>query len=158
MNIFVFNLDPFLAAKDHPKSYLVKMPLETAQLLCTAHHVLNPNKYNIPYKKTHENHPCAVWVRQTKENYLWTINYGLGLCRWFTETRKKTHGCESIIDWAKHNVDKLQFKDTGLKSFALAMPDEYKCIDPVVSYQSYFKGEKKKLAIWEQGAPDWWGV
>jgi hypothetical protein len=38
------------------------------------------------------------------------------------------------------------------------MPDEYKCIDPVVSYQSYFKGEKKKLAIWEQGAPDWWGV
>ena len=99
MNIFVFNLDPFLAAKDHPKSYLVKMPLETAQLLCTAHHVLNPNKYNIPYKKTHENHPCAVWVRQTKENYLWTINYGLGLCRWFTETRKKTHGCESIIYW-----------------------------------------------------------
>jgi len=156
MNIFVFNSNPRLAAKDHPKSYLTKLPLETAQLLCTAHHVINPGQYAIPYKKTHENHPCAKWVRQSKENYLWAVEYGLGLCEWFTKTRKKEHGCESVLRWAESFTDKIKFPDTGLKTFALAMPDKYKTTDPVISYRSYFIGEKKKLATWEQEPPEWW--
>jgi hypothetical protein len=156
MNIFVFNTDPRLAAKDHPKSYLVKMPLETAQLLCTAHHVLNPNKYEIPYRKTYQNHPCAKWVRQSKENYLWEVEYGLGLCEWFTKTRKKQHNCEPILKWAESSINKIIFPDSGFKTFVLVMPDKYKTTDPVISYRNYFIGEKKKLAIWEQDPPEWW--
>ena len=46
------------------------MILETAQLLCTAHHELGTS-IEIPYKATHKNHPSAIWVRDSAENYMW---------------------------------------------------------------------------------------
>ena len=91
MNLFVFNEDPTQAAFEHPNKLLVKMPIETAQLLCGAHHVLNPEKYDVPYKKTHINHPCAKWVRTSKENYL-----SLGFCEKINSTLKFLYCCFSM--------------------------------------------------------------
>lgn len=80
MQIFVLSPNPYLAANDHNNKHVVKMMVETAQLLSTAHHVLDGAKaIDGIYKSTHVNHPCAVWVRQSKENYIWTYYLGKGL-------------------------------------------------------------------------------
>ena len=65
MNIFYFNEDPVIAAKSQPDKMLVKMPLETAQMLCTAHRLLDGDEYADSvglYKKAYMNHPCTIWA------------------------------------------------------------------------------------------------
>jgi hypothetical protein len=149
MNIFVFDADPVVAARQHPNKYLVKMPLETSQILCTAHHVLKTDSNTIPYKSTHVNHPCSIWVRQSKENYLWAVSYGLELCKTYTAAYSKTHACEAVLDWALETLPN-GFTVAGLTPFVQAMPDEYKNKDAVVAYRQYFCGEKRHLADWSK--------
>ena len=97
MNIFVLDKDINTSAQYHPNKHIVKMPLETAQLLCTAYIELNKEinsiKTNINYyennkikevvnlyKSTHKNHPCTLWVKHSFGNFKWTIEHGLALC------------------------------------------------------------------------------
>ncbi len=133
------------------------MPIETAQLLCGAHHVLNPEKYEVPYKKTHINHPCAKWVRTSKENYLWAVEYGISLSETYTKVYKKHHASQDIIEWAFENVDKLNFPFNDLTEFKQAMPEQYQQVhDAPAAYQEYFRNDKRHIAQWKQGAPSWW--
>lgn len=74
MNIFILDTNPKIAAQYHVDKHVVKMILETAQLLCSAHWL---NGSEAPYKLTHKNHPCAIWTRECVENYNW-------LCIFFT--------------------------------------------------------------------------
>jgi len=79
MNIFYLDKDPRICAENHCDKHCVKMILEYAQLLSTAHRVLDgdPNqelpdgRQDVLYKATHVNHPSAVWVRQNEANYKW---------------------------------------------------------------------------------------
>jgi hypothetical protein len=85
MNIFVLSLKPKEAAKWHVNKHCVKMILEAAQLLCTAHRLLDgkliligkrkhwkvEENDDILYKATHVNHPCAKWARGSLGNYNW---------------------------------------------------------------------------------------
>ena len=73
MNIFMLDQDPVKAAKYHADKHVIKMILESAQLLCTAinnHH----GKQVMPYKTTHLNHPCSLWVRESRDNALWLVD------------------------------------------------------------------------------------
>ena len=63
MNIFYLSNDPVQAAAYQYNKHVVKMILETAQLLCTAHHELQ-SAVDVPYKPTHRTHPSAIWVRR----------------------------------------------------------------------------------------------
>ena len=87
MNIFFLDIDPEICAKYHVDKHVVKMIIELAQLLCTAHHIIGSDNedFKIPYKKTHVNHPSAIWVRQGLYNYVWTVNLGLELCKEYTK-------------------------------------------------------------------------
>jgi hypothetical protein len=69
MNIFYLDRDPIEAARLQCDRHVVKMILETAQLLSTAHNELDGGQ--IAYKSTHKNHPSAVWARASAENYYW---------------------------------------------------------------------------------------
>ena len=74
MNIFYFSEDPVEAAKAQPDKMLVKMPLETAQMLCTAHRLLDGDEFADAaglYKKAYMNHPCTRWARECSGNYAW---------------------------------------------------------------------------------------
>ena len=74
MNIFYFNHSPITSAEAQPDKMLVKMPLETAQMLCTAHRVLDNVEVVAGqpiYRLVHKNHPSTIWTRQTTENYSW---------------------------------------------------------------------------------------
>ena len=76
MNIFVLDTSPKLAAEYHCNKHVVKMIIETAQMLSTAHDYLETGISGL-YKPTHKNHPCSIWVRQSRENYLWTLDLGM---------------------------------------------------------------------------------
>ena len=82
MNIFYFNDCPVLSAKAQPDKMLVKMPLETAQMLCTAHRELDGDEYADRvglYKTAYKNHPCTIWARECFGNYRWLYKHFIAL-------------------------------------------------------------------------------
>jgi hypothetical protein len=138
MNIFVLSKNPQLAAHLHCDKHVVKMILETAQLLYSAHSVIPEGGY----KKTHVNHPCAIWTRESVANYKWLAELGWWLCKeyQFRYGEHKTHKTEKHIVWLTENVPDIP--DVGLTPFRQAMPVIYKCEDPVEAYQAYYLGDK----------------
>ena len=76
MNIFYLSKDPEKAAWFQCDKHIVKMPLETAQMLCTAHRELDGDEYADEqglYKRAYWNHPCTIWARESRQNYQWLI-------------------------------------------------------------------------------------
>ena len=150
MNIFVLDLCPTKAAQYQCDRHVIKMVLETAQLLCSAHD-------EAPYKKTHMNHPCAVWARASMSNYRWLINHGLALADEYTARYGKTHKSREVIEWCAANPPMLL--DYKMTEFAQAMPVQYKNADPVVAYRNYYICEKNKIAKWKHGnVPVWYNT
>ena len=159
MNIFYFYDDPQLSAQAQPDKMLVKMPLETAQMLCTAHRELDGDEYADKvglYKRAYWNHPCTVWARETSGNYFWLFKHFVALSKEYTFRYGKTHA--SYDKLAKHLMkipDNIKRGD--ITTLAQAMPDEYKHSDPIVAYRRYVINEKH-YAKWEKGRPMpyWW--
>ena len=77
MNIFYLDEDPFEAARLQYNKHVVKMILESAQMLCTAHHHYE-SSVDIPYKKAHYNHPSTKWTRENASNYSWLYRHMMG--------------------------------------------------------------------------------
>lgn len=104
MNIFVTSNDPVRCAKLLDNRRLVKMVLETAQLLSTA--VTTCGGY-APYKPTHLNHPCCIWTRASKGNYNWLLNHFVALCNEYTVRYNKTHKCHSFLELLECGIDAI---------------------------------------------------
>jgi len=151
MNIFFLNKDPKIAAQMMHNKHVVKMILESAQMLCTAYHELG-YKQEIPYKKAYVNHPMTIWARTTGGNFNWTLKHAKELCRIYTKQYNKTHKTEAVLDWCDNNKNKLSIfaynlliKSTPPK----CMPDDYKktgntTTDVVNSYLNYYLMTKIK--------------
>ena len=152
MNIFVLDYNPVVAAQAQCDKHIVKMCLETAQMLCTA---LHHHGVETEYKPTHVNHPCNVWVRENKANFLWLCEHGVELCREYTSRYKKIHKCESVIWSAQWKSESLP--EGCLTPFAQAMPDQYKNACAVEAYRNYYTNEKLRFATWRKNKPDWVG-
>jgi len=143
MNIFVLHWSPRVSAQYHCDKHVVKMILETAQLLYSAIWVTNPSQ--IPesaYKLSHKNHPCAIWVRQSIQNYMWTCTLGHWLCKEYTFRYGKFHKTQKHIEWLSQNPPPLS--DLGLTPFALAMPDMYKEDNPIHAYRTFYQESKHR--------------
>ena len=146
MNIFAIDHDPILSA-NLPDKLVVKMVLETAQLLST---VLQFYGANFPwlYNKTHINHPCSIWARRTCTNFEWLCNHGLALSDQYTKRYEKIHKSSIIIENSYKNIN---FIPSGkLTSFVLAMPDEYKENDAHISYRKYLKSKPYFINGWKK--------
>lgn len=184
MNIFALSEDPQEAASWHNDRHTVKMIVEYAQLLSTAHRVLDGTLVVLPmrqstgrivnkkvwqfkqlddprcgilYKATHINHPSSIWVRQSKENYEWLYRLWLALIdEWRSRfNHSKTHKCEELKELLATSPTNIPVN--GKTPVALAMPDEYKISDdPVICYRQYYKLGKAHLAKWRgKDAPPW---
>lgn len=154
MNIFYLDHDVTKCAEYHNDKHVVKMILETAQLLCGAHHVTTQTPKEIPYKLAHKNHPCSIWVRESLSNYLYLCELGLALCKEYTDRYGKRHKSQDVIEWCVTN--KVNICDKGLTEPPKAMPDQYKEKDVVKSYRNYYIFEKSKFAVWKSGyKPEW---
>lgn len=104
MNIFVTDPNPEISAKNLDDKRVIKMILESAQLLMTA---LNTQGIETPYKNTHINHPCSIWCRTTKQNFKWLLNHYEALCKEYTNRFNKTHKCYQYLDFFTQNLDKI---------------------------------------------------
>jgi hypothetical protein len=154
MNIFVLDKDTKRCAQYHNNKHVVKMILETAQLLCGVHHAIEA-QYEIPYKLSHKNHPSAIWARECLENYIWLCDLGLELCEEYTYRYEKRHKSQEVIEWCLLHAPNLVEKG-DITPFALAMPDECKVGDAVQSYRTYYMVEKRSMADWKnREIPEW---
>ena len=90
MNIFYLDKCPDKAARLQYNKHVVKMILESAQMLCTAHHHYG-NGDNVPYKKAHYNHPSTIWVRQNSIHYDWLYDHMMALGNEYTKRYNKIH-------------------------------------------------------------------
>ena len=144
MNIFYLHSNPKVAASYFYDKHKVKMILESAQMLCTAHIALGNE--NVPYKKSHLNHPSSVWVRANNENYQWLYDHMLALGKEYTKRYNKTHltitKCKDILAIAPSSIPAGSFNEPPQ-----CMPDEYKVEnDSVSAYWNYYEQEKYKIA------------
>lgn len=159
MNIFYFYPCPTLSAQAQPDKMLVKMPLETAQMLSTAHRELDGDEYadaNNLYKRAYWNHPCTIWARETKKNYLWLYKHFIALGNEYYYRYQKRHASLVKLAYPLGTPPK-NIPEGNLTPPALAMPDQYKTKDPVESYRNYCIAEKT-YAQWNKNRPkpNWW--
>ena len=154
MNIFVLDWDVKKCAMYHNDKHVVKMILETAQLLCGVHHMTESPSENVPYKLSHKNHPCSIWARESMDNYLWLCELGMELCAEYTFRYGKRHKSQQVIEWCIDNRPNIP--EEGFTVPAKAMPDQYKVEDVVQSYRNYYLGEKKSFCNWKnRSIPSW---
>lgn len=181
MNLFFLDHDLDKCAEYHIDKHVTKMILEATQLLTTTLWidkyigytprkltkielgVLKDVKHDTPpineriftrYLSTHENHPCAIWVRSSLDHYYWTINYVLALNDESMYRGNKPHAsCAEAL----RLPEPTNLIDKGWSTPALAMPDEYKSSNPVESYRRYYNQDKASIASWKKrGVPHWW--
>lgn len=179
MNIFFLDHDLVKCAQAHCNKHVVKMIVEYAQLLSTAHRMLDgtrklvletdpktgkdkwkwrwvlPNDLNeLLLKDTHHYHPSAVWVRESSANYDWLCDLLRELTIEYTHRYSKVHSYAPLLGvlWNKPN----SIPEIGLTSVRLAMPDEYKTEDAVESYREYYrKGKTELLQYKNREIPTW---
>jgi len=141
MNIFYIHEDPFVSAKAMSDKHVVKMILETAQLLSTAHHILNSEIKHLVYKATHVNHPSNKWARESASHYIWLFKHFVALCEEYTKRYHKVHKTETKLKEVLSSIPH-QLKDKGFVAPPCAMPDLYKDESSLLSYRRYYEAEK----------------
>ena len=153
MNIFALNLNPEQAAQWHVDKHVVKMPLEYAQLLSTAHVIIDGEQRG--YKSTHTNHPSAVWARTSRPAYLWLYNLFQATSDEYRHRYHKHH--KSWVDLAGVlSMPPRNMPDGDFVMPFLAMPDEYKLDHCVLSYRNYYNRAKRDLHVWsKRPKPEW---
>lgn len=157
MNLFYLDRDLRLCAEYHNDRHVVKMILEYAQLMSTAHRVINPGKCNQKlYNLTHQNHPSAVWVRQSHQHYDMLYEMWRYLCEEYTFRYFKTHATDTLLKRVLSNPP----RGTPSGCFVdppQCMPPEYQRDDVVDGYRAYYMGAKRDLAQWTlRGRPEWY--
>lgn len=155
MNIFFLDENPEIAAQMQVNRHVVKMTLESAQLLCTAHRLYGTYQNPALYKIAHAHHPCSKWVCSSQENYEWLYNHFISLADEYTYRYGKKHLSDvKLREVLKHipsNIPKI-----GFTSPPQAMPEEYKDLNPVIAYRNYYIGAKSRFAIWtKRERPEW---
>ena len=177
MNIFYLHNDPKICAEMHVDKHCVKMILETAQLLSTAHRVLDgtetvglsqsgrkakrwilsDDRDSILYSATHINHPSAIWCRQSALNYTWLHNLLVRLCQEYTYRYGKVHKCFTIGLVHKLMIPPKNIQHNDFTEPTPAMPDQYKVPgNSIQSYHNYYNGEKQRMFSWKnRPTPEW---
>ena len=154
MNIFAVDTDPKIAAQQLCDKHVVKMILESAQMLCAVF----PNG-DAPYRRAFYNHPCTKWARESAENYEWLLDHAYAMCQEYTRRYGKVHKSLDAISWCGSNYHKLNIPRKGLTKFAQAMPEQYKNSCGVTAYRSYYNGEKAYFAKWsKRETPSWFNA
>ena len=177
MNIFYVNSDPEVAARNMVDRHVVKMILETAQLLSTAHRVIDGEEYvgqsqsgrkakrwrlsgnvdAIMYAATHINHPSAVWVRENSANYNWLYDHLLALGSEYTHRYGRTHlTIDKLKDILKDSPENIP-QSSVMTKMPSCMDKQYiVSVDPITNYRNYYNYGKTDLLRWSNRPPPQW--
>jgi hypothetical protein len=152
VNIFILDTVPELCAQYHCDKHVVKMILESAQLLSTA--AQQESKIDGLYKPTHFNHPCSIWTRTSRSNFLWLVELAKQLCIEYTHRYEKNHKSFDVILKCYDLQDKIN--DGELTPFVQAMPEKYRSDNAVDSYRNYYVEEKYKILSYTRRDRPYW--
>lgn len=154
MNIFVLDLNPAKAAQYHCDNHVVKMILESAQIISTT---LVIRGFHAPYKATHRNHPCCVWARESYSNYQWLLQLFEHLHKEWQYRWNHTRNHLSYDKMAQTGgPTSLDFPSAGLTPFAQAMPESCRRDQAVTAYRTYYREYKKHLLHYtKRERPEW---
>lgn len=179
MNIFVLDNDPRVSAQMMCDKHVVKMIVESAQMLSTVHRYIDGNEYKDRGKRgqlirrwdhytdpdndiqLHKavmiNHPCTIWARQSAGNYAWLASHAIALCDEYEHRYEREHANRGLIEWLNTHYPIGGVFGMHLTPFAQAMPDQYKVEDNAVqAYRNYYIGEKSGFAKWtNRQIPSW---
>lgn len=170
MNIFYLDNDPTKCAQMHVDKHCVKMILEYAQLLSTAHRVLDgtqsvglsktgrkQTRYVLPdsresvlYTATHINHPSAIWVRKSESHYRWLFTLFIELMREYNYRYGKIHACMRLVRELNKPPKNIEFGN-GFDQPTPAMPEIYRVPgNSLQSYHNYYNGDKVRMFSWKK--------
>ena len=182
MNTFILAETPEESAAYHCNKHVVKMILESAQMLCAAHwlHLLKDKEKTIsdfkrirdaqdwalkntkpdlqpPWKMSHVRHPCTVWTAENYSNYTWQLKLCKSLLKEYEERYSRSHKSTIVANWLEANKP-LNIKKAPMSNFPVCMKEEFKVfdsmgiVDPIASYRNYYIRDKVRFAKWEPRA------
>lgn len=153
MQVFILDKNPKTSAKMQCDKHVVKMILESAQILSTVHHLQKTDYVDKVYVPTHIKHPCVIWANDSKKNYVWLLKHLKALLKEYEYRYNKQHKTKNIFKYLKNIPKNLKNKKLY---FVLATPDKYKQKDPVKAYQDYYINEKSHfLKYTKRKKPKW---
>ena len=153
MNIFVTDPCPIQSARNLPDKHIVKMPLETCQMLAI---IYSDWYYGVgklykkdgtPYRTAHgafRKHPCTIWAAANQYNLAWLIRHGYGLCHEYNARYNKVHTCLDVISQAERifhrsfsNINTLYHASRKVTEFTRAMPENIKYNNTISTIEAY---------------------
>lgn len=160
MNIFFLDFSPSQCAQAHCDKHVIKMILETAQLLSTVKHKLEPADHphkEVWYKPTHARHPCTLWVGETAQNYAWTVELLHSLLEEYTYRYGKQHKTSERLHALSKVPEVLMRRSLGMTTLPKVMPEVYHDTGNIVeAYRAYYKAEKRSFAKWTRRETPYW--
>jgi hypothetical protein len=187
MNIFTLNQNPRECARDHCDKHVVKMILESSQMLSTTITILDPefttkHKHAL-LKSTHQNHPCTIWTRESFNNFMWHLDLLTALHEEYESRYWRVHNCvyqlNTIYNWVSNQNTCEKFPVTNATRFAMAIPDDkikHKYTDLltglrpdasimdqnsiiIAAYREYYMIHKSRFARWNHSeVPSWYSI
>ncbi len=184
MNLFVLDTNPIKAAQLQCDKHVVKMIVESAQMLSTAHRMLDgkltrgPSKSGktiskkwvhpdteldvVLYKAVHMSHPCTVWTMDSDMNYTWHYTHFAALCDEYTYRYGKVHATDKLLR-GPLAITPVNIKRGAMTQFKLAMKSNPECMhptDPVKSYRMFYqtKQDRFKMFWTKRDIPEWFEI
>lgn len=181
MNLFILDKDPVTAAQQQCDKHVVKMIVESGQMLSTVHRMLdgtlirrpsksgrtqvkyyvhpNPLLESILYKAVHFNHPCTVWTRESSSNYEWHYQHFIALCDEYTYRYDRLHRTDRILRETL-KIPPRKIPQGDMTPFKLAMKSNPECMfedDPVKSYRMFYQTKQARFSMdWtKRETPEW---
>jgi hypothetical protein len=155
MNIFAVHQDPTVSARSLVDRHVVKMILESAQLLCVAHASSGPAPEGIWNSLGWRHHPCAKWTAASLSNYRWLLAHANGLCAEYRHRYDRTHKLEADGLLARLAEMLPPIPDTGLTPFVEATGGIHET-EPIATYRRYYLEHKSHLMVWTRREPPEW--
>ena len=148
VNVFYLDNDPKVCSTYHNDKHCVKMILEYAQLMSTAHRVLDGNDANdLVYKATHKNHPSTIWARTNGSNYEWLYELFVDLSNEYTYRYGRVHMTDEKLRELLNEIPRNMELGTWRQP-PQAMPDDVKTESSLEAYHKYYAVYKKDFAVW----------
>jgi len=155
MNIFFLDGNPEIAARMQCDQHVIKMPIESMQMLSAAFHANNQLDNPSLYAPSYLNHPSTVWVRQSRSHYRWLYRLMVALCEEYEYRYGREH---RVLRFAPDFKEPPRaIVETDFSVPPLCMPDEYKIGSTVIAYRLFYLYDKVRFARWtRRSPPDWW--
>ena len=151
MNIFYLSECPIESAQSQCDKHVVKMILESCQILST---VLNEQGIDAPYRSFNPKHPSCLWAAESSENFENLILHCSAMLEEYTERFGKIHKCQAVLARILDIYDPMLFSQRQSTPLRLAMPDHFRTNNPVKSYRDYYS-QKDKMRYPKEKIPKW---